>query len=238
LPHDRPRRAGDFSRWLVDVREAIAGERDANVPCDGCTACCTAGQFIPIEPDERDTLDHIPSALLFPAPRRPRGHVVLGHDERGHCPLFIDGRCSIYEHRPRACRAYDCRVFAAAGLRPDEPSQRAIAERTDTWRFGHSDPADEVRHGAVRAAAAYLAAHRDVFAPGPAPSDTARLAILAVETHGLFIGDGGTSVIEPGPDEVRGALRRLIGDDGQLHVGVSPGGRGTSNPLSVNDTRV
>ncbi|HET7720760.1 MAG TPA: YkgJ family cysteine cluster protein, partial [Acidimicrobiales bacterium] len=99
--------AGRFSTWLVRI--------GVDVPCGTCTACCTSSQFVHIGPDERDTLSRIPKALLFPAPGQPKGHVVMGYDERGHCPMFVDGACSIYEHRPRTCRTYDCRVFPAAG---------------------------------------------------------------------------------------------------------------------------
>src|SRR5947208_12349784 len=91
--------AGDFSSWLRDMRAALRGERTANVPCDGCTACCTGSQFVHIEPDETETLSHIPTTMLFPAPGRPRGHLVLGYDEQGHCPMLADDQCSIYEHR-------------------------------------------------------------------------------------------------------------------------------------------
>src|SRR6476659_6305705 len=83
--HELP--AGDFSAWVDEMQGALRGARDADVPCAGCTACCTASQFIHIEPDEADTLAHIPADLLFPAPRMPRGNVLLGYDERGRCPM-------------------------------------------------------------------------------------------------------------------------------------------------------
>jgi Fe-S-cluster containining protein len=110
---------------------------EADVPCGSCTACCTSSQFIHVEPDERATLARIPAALLFPAPGKPKGHVLLGYDEHGRCPMFVDGGCSIYDHRPRTCRAYDCRVFAATGIVPDQP---AVADRVRTWRFDTSAP--------------------------------------------------------------------------------------------------
>src|SRR4051794_32709251 len=78
--------AGDFGAWLADIEGALRGEHGTDVPCAGCTACCTSAQFIHIGPDERDTLAHIPTDLLFPAPRLPAGHVVLGYDEHGRCP--------------------------------------------------------------------------------------------------------------------------------------------------------
>jgi len=150
--------AGDFTIWLNGMQEALRGERASDVPCNGCTACCTSSQFVLVEPDETDTLAHIPAALLFPAPRRPPGHVLLGYDERGHCPMLIDGRCSIYEHRPRACRTYDCRVFPAAGIEADQP---AVARRARRWRFTYAGPADHDRHDAVRAIAVSLRERHD-----------------------------------------------------------------------------
>ncbi len=138
------RSAGRFSEWLEDL---VAGGEMA-VPCDGCTACCTSSQFVHIEPDETDTLARVPAALRFPAPGLPRGHVVLGYDEQGRCPMLVDGACSIYEHRPRTCRTYDCRVFAATGVAPDS-TQPAIAARVREWRF---EVDDEARWKAVHAA--------------------------------------------------------------------------------------
>ena len=75
----------------------------------------------------------------------------MGYDDRGHCPMFADGRCSIYANRPRTCRTYDCRVFAAAGVVPDDPD---IAARVRQWRFDYADAADEKAHADVRARAA------------------------------------------------------------------------------------
>jgi uncharacterized protein len=142
--------AGDFGAWLADMRAAVRGERDADVPCDGCTACCTGSQFVHIAPDETATLARIPRALLFPAPLMPEGHVVLPHDARGHCPMLVNGRCSIYEDRPRTCRTYDCRVFAATGIEPDDG---LIAERAARWRFTYASTDDRALHAAMRTTA-------------------------------------------------------------------------------------
>jgi len=142
--------AGDFSEWLSSMQRALRGERDADVPCDGCTACCTSSQFVHVEPDETDALAHIPAKLLFPAPRLPAGHVILGYDERGHCPMLVDNRCSIYEHRPRTCRTYDCRLFAATGLAL--VGKPAVAAQVARWRFSFPTAEDRERYEAVRAA--------------------------------------------------------------------------------------
>jgi Fe-S-cluster containining protein len=148
---DQTRDAGGFSDWLTGMRAALRGERTAHVPCGGCTACCTSSQFVHVDPDEADALAHIPTDLLFPAPGLPPGHMVLGYDERGHCPMLIEGRCSIYDHRPRACRTYDCRVFAAAGVAPDQP---AVAQQVRRWRFSYPEPAERILQEGVRSRAA------------------------------------------------------------------------------------
>jgi Fe-S-cluster containining protein len=194
--------AGRYSTWLVDVRRAVGEGAAAAVPCDGCTACCRSSQFVPIAPDETDTLAHIPQELLFPAPRMPGGHVVLGYDERGHCPMLVDDRCSIYHHRPRTCRTYDCRVFTAAGVEPDKA---AIAERTRRWRFDYPTDDDRTKAAAVRAAEAYLREHPD------APAGAAERAVFAVEIHDLFVETEVTTGLarvtsDPDPDDVRAAL--------------------------------
>src|SRR5437588_12495057 len=130
--------AGDFAAWGTSMQVAIRDRGESQVPCGGCTACCTSSQFVHVAPDETDTLARIPADLLVPAPRLPDGHMLLGSDERGHCPVLAEGSCSIYAHRPRACRTYDCRVFPAAGLGlEDDPDRAAIDRRARRWRFAH-----------------------------------------------------------------------------------------------------
>jgi Fe-S-cluster containining protein len=197
--------AGDFATWVTGMQGALLGEYGSDVPCGSCTACCTASQFVHIEPDETDTLRHIPAELLFPAPRMPRGHVLMGYDQRGHCPMLIDDKCSIYEHRPRTCRIYDCRVFPAAGLRIDDADKALIDQRAQQWRFSYPTNTDHVRHDAVRAAAAFLGDHAsEVFDGAPRPNATQR-AVLAVELHDAFVGRS------PGVQEVRVELSRRRG---------------------------
>ena len=184
--------AGRFSSWLVRIQDP--GGTD--VPCGTCTACCTSAQFVEIGPDENETLARIPRELLFPAPGRPPGHVVLGYDQRGHCPMLRDGGCTIYEHRPRTCRTYDCRVFPASGVDVgDDPAKAAIAERAGGWRFDHPTAQDADEHAAVRAAAAFLRAHTGDLPAGAVPRPPTQLAYLAVRVHHLFLG-GATPAVE------------------------------------------
>ncbi|MEN3315448.1 MAG: uncharacterized protein V7605_1682 [Acidimicrobiaceae bacterium] len=208
--------AGDFSVWMTEMVGALRGERGAAVPCAGCTACCTSSQFVPIAPDETDTLAHIPSELLFRAPRAPAGHVVLGYDERGHCPMLVDNRCSIYEHRPRTCRTYDCRVLPAAGLRLADDDDKALIDRqARRWRFAFPDHTDRVRHDAVRAAVRFLVERGDLLPAGAVPPDATHLAVLAIEVHQIFLrcddDTGHMTIVEPDPAVLRREVLRVTG---------------------------
>ena len=192
---------GGFSQWLHDVRVAIRGTAPSEVPCGSCTACCTSSQFIHIGPDETQTRAHIPATLLFPAPRMPPGHVLMGYDKHGHCPMLVDQQCTIYAHRPRTCRTYDCRVFPASGvsLDPDE-HKTLIAQQAQRWEFSYSSDRAHDQHAAVRAAAAFLENHAPELGPDVAATPTQR-AVIAVRVHELFL--AGT----PSVDEVRSAIR-------------------------------
>jgi hypothetical protein len=197
---DAPLDAGELRSWVAEIRSAIRGDVDADVPCGTCTACCTASQFVHVGPDEAEALAHIPRELLFPAPGLPRGHVLMGYDEHGRCPMLGDAGCSIYEHRPRTCRTYDCRVFAATGVdvAAGDPTKRGIATRAARWRFDVGDDRAEALDRALRAAASFIETHPEAL---PGPADATRRAVLAVQIADLFLaGD------DPDPAAVRAAI--------------------------------
>lgn len=166
-----------------------------DVPCDGCTACCRSRQFVHIEPDETDTVAHVPHRLLAPAPGLPRGHLLLGYDQRGHCPMLVDDRCSIYEHRPRACRVFDCRVFAAAGVEPDDDKPE-VGRRVREWRFSHESDESRAAGEAIRAAARFLVDEPAVL--GDRVVNNTQVALAAIAVRPLFDHGG-----RPEPDVVR-----------------------------------
>jgi len=200
--------AGRFSVWLDAILQVLRKEETSDVPCGSCTACCTSSQFIHIAPDERDTRAVIPGNLLFPAPRLPAGHVLMGCDERGHCPMLIDEACSIYEHRPRTCRTYDCRVFAASGLELDDLTKSEMNDRVRRWQFRLVDGIDRARLDAVRSAAMLVAELEPGF-------DTTERTLAAIEIHDQFLAvdpDGeGCTAAAPDPRSVRVALRSRRG---------------------------
>lgn len=150
--------AGEFGAWLGELAAALRGEGETDVACGSCTACCRSGQFIHIDPDEHDALARIPSTLLFPAPGQPKGTMLMGYDQDGRCPMLSDAGCTIYAHRPRTCRTYDCRVFAATGVFPDEPTKVDIATRATRWEFTYASSAEQASHEQLIAAAVVLRA--------------------------------------------------------------------------------
>lgn len=175
--------AGEFGSWLDRLTEVLAGSPTATmaVPCGACTACCRSALFVHIGADEADTLARIPEALLVPAPGRPADR-VMGFDDRGHCPMLVDDACTIYPHRPRSCRAFDCRLFAAAGVDPEADGKTEIAARARRWRFDYTSARDRRRHRALVTAARLIDQRRERFGAA-APGDATRLAVAAVTVH-------------------------------------------------------
>jgi uncharacterized protein len=204
--------AGRFSDWLLQFERAQQDEDGAKVPCGECTACCTSSQFIHIGPDEIETISRIPNELLFPAPGLPEGNVLMGYDDNGHCPMFVDGRCSIYEHRPRTCRTYDCRVFPATGLELEDDDKTQILERARRWRFQFSTPLDRNLHSAVLAAATFLREHAHRLAVGLVPRNQTQLGFLAIQIHDVFVErlaqSGEVRLVIPPLDVVEAAVLR------------------------------
>jgi Fe-S-cluster containining protein len=179
--------AGDFSSWLRRVRRALLVEDGAEVDCGGCDACCSSSCFIHIRPEETLCLDRINRDLLAAAPGLPPGHVVLGYDKQGRCPMLVAGRCSIYEQRPLTCCNYDCRVFAAAGITAGDRSKARISQRVKRWRFTYPTRGDQDEHEAVRAAANFIREHAGSFPGGNIPTEPGQLAIVAIKAYEVFL---------------------------------------------------
>lgn len=157
-----------------------------DVPCGDCRGCCTSAYFIPVGPEEKEALASIPKKLLFKAPGLPKGYQVLGYGDNGHCPMFRENQCSIYQARPLTCRQYDCRVFAATGLDVGEDKPR-IAAQAKSWRFEVADAADSEAFRAVQAAARFLNRYAESFPPGFLPGQATQRAVLALRIYRRFL---------------------------------------------------
>ena len=196
--HEIP--AGGFSSWLDMTLQKQKTGQAVDVPCGECRACCTSSYFIHIKPHETKTISKIPALLMFPAPGLPEGNVLLGYNKKGHCPMFADNKCSIYDYRPITCRTYDCRILAAAGL--DLGDDRGLISRqVNRWKFSFKEKQDLEKYKAVRAAAVFIGENAASFPAGFIPVNIPQRALMAVKVYQVFMnmtsGDENESRLNP-----------------------------------------
>ena len=183
--------AGRLDTWLITTDKALQGHGATNVPCGTCTACCRSGQFIHVTAEDAPALAAINPALLFPA-TDGSDSFLLGFDDEGHCPMLVDNTCSIYKARPQACRVYDCRIFAATGVKPvNEP---LIDAAVGQWSFED----EGALHVALSRARRYLAPNTKALGITQHPI---QLALSAIKTHALFLEED-----RPDIDQLRARL--------------------------------
>lgn len=182
--------AGDFSAWLADALRSMITREGTDVACGDCVGCCSSSYFIHLEPDDVDARARIPETLLFQAPGMPEWHSLMGFDSKGTCPMLRKRLCTIYEHRPRTCRIYDCRIFAAAGILAGEDDKLVINQRIALWEFGYPTGRDRDEHRSVTRAAEFTSSHPRVFPGGRIPTNPSQLALLALKVHELFLEGG------------------------------------------------
>lgn len=178
--------AGNFNTWIHNFIESRKTSKGMTVSCGDCRACCTSSYFIHIETDETKTLSLIPKELLFSAPGLPKGHVLMGYNEQGHCPMFKDNKCSIYEFRPQTCRNFDCRIFAATGLYESQ-DKPLLVKRIKTWQFEFPNDIDKEKYKAIKNAVHFLQEYTEAFPKGFVPLNPSPLALLAIRIHDLFL---------------------------------------------------
>lgn len=88
--------------------KAVAIERDdeeSTVPCGSCADCCIFLSPI-LTPEEFMSGKYVYTLLTTPDPSLPS--IGIPRDENG-CYYLKEGKCSIYDDRPKACRQFDCR---------------------------------------------------------------------------------------------------------------------------------
>ena len=185
--------AGDFCDWLESFIQTMKGTGGGSVPCGDCVACCTSSKFILIRPTDIEALQSIPREIMFPAPGLSKGYFLLGYDENGYCPMFKNGKCSIYDIRPETCRQYDCRVLAAAGASIDNESS-SIAKRITMWSFSYTKFESKELSKAVKLAMVFLKKNVHLFPPGFLPESEPQIAAMAIRVHGEFIGHSKESI--------------------------------------------
>ncbi len=156
-----------------------------DVPCGDCVGCCTSSYSILLRPHDA-ALDVVPVKFLSSVAGMAYPHAKMNPLENGHCPMFQDGKCSIYAQRPQTCVDYDCRVFAAAGIQTGD-NRPVINQRIRQWRFTYESETDRKAHAAVRSAAAFVSEHGAVFPADWLPNNPSGVAVLAVKVYALFL---------------------------------------------------
>ncbi|MGC3981401.1 MAG: YkgJ family cysteine cluster protein [Steroidobacteraceae bacterium] len=182
-----PIAAGPFGQWLQQARAALRGNGGMDVPCGDCVGCCTSHYSILLRPHDA-ALDIVPVKFLSSVPGLFYPHAKMNPMPNGHCPMFQEGRCSIYAQRPQTCLDYDCRVFAAAGI-PTGDNRPTINQRIKQWRFTYESAAEQQAHAAVQAAATFINEHSAAFPAGWLPDNPSGIAVLAVKVYELFLSE-------------------------------------------------
>lgn len=182
------RPAGRFGDWLASMRAVLGGQQDADVPCGDCTGCCVSSYPIPLRPSDRVALERVPGRYLQLPAAGSDGLARMGFDQDGCCPMLESGSCSIYADRPRTCRDYDCRIYAAAGLEPDG-ERPVIQQRVREWQFAMDGEPDHDKAAAVRRAAQFIREHHALFPAAVRAGSATAVAVLAVKVYPLFGSD-------------------------------------------------
>jgi uncharacterized protein len=97
----------------------------ADVPCNGCTACCR-NDLLFLHPELGDDAG---SYETMPAvnPITGRAGLALKHKPDGGCIYLGEKGCTIHERAPAICREFDCRRFYLNLLRETTRAERRRA---------------------------------------------------------------------------------------------------------------
>jgi hypothetical protein len=138
-------RQGEFLRSFL--RDEVA----RSVPCGSCVACCYH-PCIDVDPDQERAEDLAHLDLVS----HPKGGLALRKREDGACVHLGPAGCTVYAHRPRACRLYDCRVYAVIGVADHYDSDQSAPG----WIFDVVSEADKLQSLAMRLAVMkYIGTH-------------------------------------------------------------------------------
>jgi len=199
--------AGIFGEWLKAFRESLTGGAEMDVPCGACRGCCTSSLFVHIEKKESKTIAHIDKKLLYDVPGMGGNVKLLGYNKRGVCPMLLENECSIYDYRPQACRLFDCRIYTAAGVKPDYIAGSEITRRVKQWQFEYAGKEDENEHKAVRKAAEFIQKNAGFFPNKSIPEKPDALAVLALKVYKVFL-----DYVRTDPDKLNDEEKQGLAD--------------------------
>jgi len=109
----RASEAAELVQTLVETSVAARPPTQQKIACaKGCAYCCHT--FVAVTPPEAfrlaDAVHAGRAAGMTPDAVRTRGKPLIGIPPEARiggklpCPLLVDGACSVYRHRPLACR--------------------------------------------------------------------------------------------------------------------------------------
>ncbi len=103
-------------QFETTIMEHRAGYQvEMQVPCNGCTACCHHRR-IDVDP-ARERPEDLAHLDLIPDPdAHVAGGMMLRKRTDGACVHLGSDGCTVREHRPAACRLYDCRIAGVLGI--------------------------------------------------------------------------------------------------------------------------
>lgn len=121
--------------------------------CTGCGNCCSGSGYVWVDDDEVAALAEFqgrpPGEVRLLDTRPVQGKVTLREHKNGEC-IYLDGltkRCSVYEARPRQCRAWP---FWRRNLSEEQSWGRARATCPGIDR-GQIVPLEEIEAAAAEA---------------------------------------------------------------------------------------
>lgn len=79
----------------------------ANVPCNGCRACCI-NDLIMLYPEHGDDPSQYETMEIVNPLTGKKGR-ALTHKPNGECTYLGPEGCTIHDRAPVLCKAYDCR---------------------------------------------------------------------------------------------------------------------------------
>ena len=98
----------------------------ADVPCNGCTACCKHDLIFlhPEQGDDPATYEgHVMQATN---PLTGESGLALTHKPEGGCSYLGDHGCTIHGRAPAICRTFDCRKMFASLFELPRPERRRV----------------------------------------------------------------------------------------------------------------
>lgn len=130
----RRRQLAAYSRFKLTGDRSEFAAMTSTVNCRSCRACCVDFAETPLLPgDSGDGLDF----------ETRDGKRFLRKKANGECIHLQEGGCAVYEHRPSACRVFDCRDFAVGRL--NNPGLPLLNEAIAQWSVSDERPAERAR---------------------------------------------------------------------------------------------